>query len=221
MSEGSNGLGCPLKLWIVSAVIGAAVALAFVAGGYAWLAAIFLGVVTCGLIGMFLTWLICVSPQQGTRRQAAFGAQDPLEVVEIAQGEVTPEHAAAPVRKPAPQVEAAPEPAAVAAAKPETPAAPKSAPQDTGAEASDEEGTKPEILTAARAGGADDLRKIKGIGPRLETMLNEMGFYHYDQIAAWGAGEITWVDARLKFKGRIVRDDWVAQAAKLASEGRG
>ena len=52
-------------------------------------------------------------------------------------------------------------------------------------------------------------------------MLNEMGFYHYDQIAAWGPAEIAWVDARLKFKGRIERDSWVAQAAELAELRRG
>jgi NADH-quinone oxidoreductase subunit E len=46
-----------------------------------------------------------------------------------------------------------------------------------------------------------------------------MGFYHFDQIAAWTTAEVAWVDARLKFKGRIERDDWIAQAAALASEG--
>jgi hypothetical protein len=43
-----------------------------------------------------------------------------------------------------------------------------------------------------------------------------MGFYHFDQIAAWTPAEVAWVDARLKFKGRIERDDWIAQAAALA-----
>ena len=47
-------------------------------------------------------------------------------------------------------------------------------------------------------------------------MLNDLGFYHFDQIAAWGPAEIAWVDTRLQFKGRIERDNWVAQAAELA-----
>ena len=47
-----------------------------------------------------------------------------------------------------------------------------------------------------------------------------MGFWHFDQIAAWGAAEIAWVDARLKFKGRIERDDWITQAATLAAAHR-
>ncbi|MBY4895202.1 NADH-quinone oxidoreductase subunit E [Rhodobacteraceae bacterium N5(2021)] len=77
----------------------------------------------------------------------------------------------------------------------------------------------PELLTAARDGGADDLKRISGVGPKLEGVLNDLGFYHFDQIAAWGPAEIAWVDARLKFKGRIERDDWVSQAAAFAVEG--
>lgn len=76
----------------------------------------------------------------------------------------------------------------------------------------------PEQLSAARDGGADDLQRISGVGPKLEGVLNEMGFWHFDQIAKWGASEIAWVDARLKFKGRIERDNWVAQATEFAAE---
>ena len=75
----------------------------------------------------------------------------------------------------------------------------------------------PEQLAAPRGGVGDDLKKISGVGPKLEALLNEMGFWHFDQIAAWGAAEIAWVDARLKFKGRIERDAWIAQAAALGS----
>ena len=58
---------------------------------------------------------------------------------------------------------------------------------------------------------------LKGVGPKLEETLNELGFYHYDQIAAWTPEQVAWVDARLKFKGRIERDGWIGQAAKLAA----
>ncbi|MEJ6402081.1 NADH-quinone oxidoreductase subunit E [Yoonia sp. 2307UL14-13] len=75
---------------------------------------------------------------------------------------------------------------------------------------------KPETLDGPRGGDADDLKKISGVGPKLEGVLNELGFWHFDQIAAWTDAEIAWVDNRLKFKGRIVRDSWIAQAAKLA-----
>lgn len=76
----------------------------------------------------------------------------------------------------------------------------------------------PERLDSARGGQADDLKRISGVGPKLEALLNEMGFWHFDQIAKWGAAEIAWVDSRLKFKGRIERDDWVAQATQMAKE---
>jgi NADH-quinone oxidoreductase subunit E len=75
---------------------------------------------------------------------------------------------------------------------------------------------KPDTLDAPRATGADDLKQISGVGPKLEGVLNDLGFWHFDQIAKWTADEIAWVDSRLKFKGRIIRDDWMAQAAALA-----
>jgi len=77
---------------------------------------------------------------------------------------------------------------------------------------------KPETLTKARAGGADDLKRINGVGPALEKTLNEMGFYHFDQVAGWRKKEVEWVDSRLKFKGRIERDEWIKQAKALAKE---
>jgi NADH-quinone oxidoreductase subunit E len=82
------------------------------------------------------------------------------------------------------------------------------------------EESAPEQLSAARDGKPDDLKKISGVGPKLEGVLNEMGFYHFDQIAAWTPAEVAWVDARLKFKGRIERDGWIAQAAALARDRR-
>ncbi len=78
---------------------------------------------------------------------------------------------------------------------------------------------KPELLSAARDGGADDLKKIKGVGPKLEGVLHDMGVFHFDQIASWSDREIAWVDERLKFKGRIERDGWIDQAKTLAAGG--
>ncbi len=70
-----------------------------------------------------------------------------------------------------------------------------------------------------RDGGADDLQKITGVGPKLEETLNSLGIWHFDQVAALTKDDIAWVDERLRFKGRIERDDWVGQAKKLASGG--
>ena len=74
---------------------------------------------------------------------------------------------------------------------------------------------QPMMYKAAPA-DADDLKVISGVGPGLEKTLNEMGVYKFEQIASWGAADIEWVDDRLKFKGRITRDNWVEQAKELA-----
>ena len=76
---------------------------------------------------------------------------------------------------------------------------------------------EPEVLKQARDGKPDDLKKLKGVGPKLEAMLNELGFFHFDQVASWRAEEVAWVDSRLKFKGRIERDGWIDQAKQLAA----
>ncbi|MGI3168176.1 NADH-quinone oxidoreductase subunit E [Pseudooceanicola sp. C21-150M6] len=82
------------------------------------------------------------------------------------------------------------------------------------------EGAKPTGLDAARDGGADDLKQIKGVGPALEDLLHSLGIFHFDQIAAWGGEELAWIDQNLKgFKGRASRDNWIDQAAILASGG--
>ncbi|MEP4197366.1 MAG: endonuclease [Aliishimia sp.] len=79
---------------------------------------------------------------------------------------------------------------------------------------------KPEQLNEAREGGPDDLKMIKGVGPKLETLLHKMGFFHFDQVAGWRAKEIAWVDENLEgFKGRVTRDEWVKQAKVLAKGG--
>ncbi|MGR3503768.1 NADH-quinone oxidoreductase subunit E [Pseudaestuariivita sp.] len=81
-------------------------------------------------------------------------------------------------------------------------------------------GEKPATLEAAREGVPDNLKKIKGVGPKLEALLHRLGFYHFDQVAGWTDAEVAWVDANLEgFKGRVSRDDWVAQAKILASGG--
>jgi len=112
---------------------------------------------------------------------------------------------AKPKAAPAPKKAAAPKPAAKTAEAPAAPAVEESA---------------PELLTGPREGqAADDLKRITGVGPKLEGVLNELGFYHFDQIAAWTPAEVAWVDSRLKFKGRIERDGWIAQAKTLLDEG--
>ncbi len=82
-----------------------------------------------------------------------------------------------------------------------------------------EGGEKPPMLDAPD-GEPDDLKRIRGIGPALERLLNEMGVWHFSQIAAWTPEQVAWVDANLvRFKGRASRDEWVKQAEILAKGG--
>ncbi|MFW8592600.1 NADH-quinone oxidoreductase subunit E [Cribrihabitans neustonicus] len=102
-----------------------------------------------------------------------------------------------------------------------------SSPEGGAAEATEETGnggtagsageSAPETLKEARGGQADDLKQLKGVGPKLEAQLNELGIYHFGQIAEWGEAEAAWIDARLSFKGRIERDGWIEQAKRLAA----
>lgn len=80
-------------------------------------------------------------------------------------------------------------------------------------------GTKPQGIDGPRGGKPDDLKRIKGVGPKLEKLLHSMGFYHFDQIAVWTGEEVAWVDDNLEgFKGRVTRDEWIAQARDLSNE---
>ena len=107
----------------------------------------------------------------------------------------------------------APKPAVgEAAPEPETPK-----PEAAVEEAAEVATVKPDLLDAPE-GAADDLKKIGGVGPKLEEKLNEVGIYHFRQIAAFTPENVAWVDDHLNFKGRIERDDWVGQAKQLAAE---
>ncbi|NRB19277.1 MAG: NADH-quinone oxidoreductase subunit E [Rhodobacteraceae bacterium] len=76
---------------------------------------------------------------------------------------------------------------------------------------------EPEVLKTARNGKPDDLKLLKGVGPKLEQTLNGLGFFHFDQVAGWTEAQVAWVDSRLTFKGRIERDGWIEQARTLAA----
>lgn len=70
-------------------------------------------------------------------------------------------------------------------------------------------------------GEPDNLKKILGIGPVLEEKLNEMGVYHYSQIAEFTASDIENINTHLNFPGRIERDEWIPQAQEVMQGGEG
>jgi NADH-quinone oxidoreductase subunit E len=84
-----------------------------------------------------------------------------------------------------------------------------------------EAGGAPALLKKPMGGKGDDLKLIWGVGKQLEKMLNNMGIWHFSQIASWSAKDLSWVDERLEgFKGRAKRDKWVSQAKRLAKGWR-
>lgn len=79
-------------------------------------------------------------------------------------------------------------------------------------------GTRPQGLQGPRGAAGDDLKRIKGIGPVNETKLNQLGVYHFDQIADWNRQEVRWVGTYMAFPGRIDREDWQGQARGLVAQ---
>lgn len=72
---------------------------------------------------------------------------------------------------------------------------------------------------AAKSGAKDDLKQLSGVGPALEKKLNENGVTTFAQVAGWKKADIADMDGKLSFKGRIERENWVAQAKELAKKG--
>ncbi len=172
-----------------------------IVGGWSFLQGVFIGVLLAGVLGVLLIVTLCGSFE--TAAQASARAKS-----EMAEAKARLDAATAP---------AAPKAAAVA---PEPAPAPAPAPEPAPAPAATGEATRPAALDGPRGGKADDLKMINGIGPKLEILCNKLGFYHFDQIAAWTADEVAWVDENLEgFKGRVTRDQWVEQARTLAAGG--
>lgn len=68
---------------------------------------------------------------------------------------------------------------------------------------------------------ADDLTRIKGLGPKAQAVLNGIGIRNYAQLADLDPAQAAEVDARLgAFKGRIFRDRWIDQARYLENDDK-
>ena len=106
--------------------------------------------------------------------------------------------------------------AAVAAAAPAKKApSKKAAPKKDAAPKAEAKKAAPKAAPKAAA-GADDLKKLSGVGPALEKKLHEGGVTTFAQIAAWTEEDVAEFDEKLSFKGRIEREGWIEQAKELA-----
>lgn len=228
MQTESNDQGTWAGGWLIAALAGlVAAVLARMIGEVGMTAAVITGIFVFLVFGVLLG---SGGVARTTRHDAGTGnghgsahldTHKPAQTAASAQVGAVTENAPTPVSHTA---VAAPVPAAlVAVPEPavvermdltETPAIAETAAPDSGV------GQQPKGLTAPRGGNADDLKTIEGIGPGMERLCNDLGFFHFDQIAGWTAPEIAWVDANLKgFKGRVTRDRWVRQAKLIGEVG--
>ena len=198
---------CNKTCWIVGAVVGIVVLVLLIGpADYKFIWALIWALIIGLLAGFLLQYFLC---------------QTSADVVDsqTLSSDVTPVPPSTPTSQPAVSPEPTREPKATAPPEPvseqeSTPTAPsESHDMDKG-------GVGPAALSAARGGVADDLKRIKGVGPKLESSLNALGFFHFDQIAAWSDSDVDWADE--EFGGslkRVRRDDWVGQARILADGG--
>lgn len=218
MAEATES-SCRTRCWLGAAVLGVLAALLLHrAAGVALVPSVLIGAFVAGLGGVLGPGVLC--PARAPRDEVA-PAAPPAEAP------------AAPAPAAAPQVAAAAVVRAPRVAAPSGPASGPSGAHDAARPVSGldaalaraqrpREGGAPEFLSAPRGGKADDLKLIRGIGPRLEQLLNEVGVWHFDQIAGWRARDIALVDEKMTgFHGRITRDEWVRQAREIVEARKG
>ncbi|MCF6231836.1 MAG: hypothetical protein L3J36_01850 [Rhodobacteraceae bacterium] len=198
-----NGNNCKTTCWLLALAAGCLIGLFFWIGAeWSLFWSFIAGVIVCVMSAVFLPRFFCSDEPAATNSSATVS---PAAMAEPTATHPTPPAEPETASEPEPHTAAQPEPVSI----PGEPVAP---------EASAIEGAQPEGLSTARSGGADNLKLIKGVGPKLEGVLNSLGFFHFDQIAGWGASDVAWVDENLLgFKGRVSRDNWVAQAKALAA----
>ncbi|MQB43463.1 5' DNA nuclease [Rhizobium sp. ICMP 5592] len=159
---------------------------------------------------------------EATNKRAAAPAEEKSVAKKDGAGEAKPVKVSPAVKpaaaKPAVTKKVEPKPAAVKAAPVKVPAKAKT-------EVAVEVPIAAKPVTAPvrsrkLAVKTDDLKRISGIGPKLEQVLNGRGILRVADIAAWSDADVARIDEELGFDGRIRRDDWVGQARALQPKGR-
>jgi small subunit ribosomal protein S2 len=65
-------------------------------------------------------------------------------------------------------------------------------------------------------GVADDLKKLPGVSPAIEKQLNDLGIFHYSQIAELNEKAAHNVGEEVGLPGRV--PGWIAKAKELTAE---
>lgn len=238
---------CRRNCWYIAAGAGLLTLLMmWLVGTFGFFASLIFGLIVFAALGFFLGWAFCTGAEASAgsataspahKASAAAAPATAASASSSAGQSAAASAGATPTPAPKPEPVAAPKPAAAEPApkapepapapKPAAAAPAKPASAGTGATGGldsaiakskdDGAGGSPEMLSAPIGGKADDLKQIKGVGPKLEALLNQIGVWHFSQVASWKAKDIAFVDEKLEgFKGRIARDNWVSQAKELA-----
>lgn len=204
------GAGLGVLVWLITAGI----------GPLAWFEGLFLGLVAAGLGGVFLVWLLCGGEpaMDSAAWHPKVHATSPQDDMQLRPRGVASEGAKGFL--------GAAESDAMHPVAPSGDAqAPTGPTERAGATRNDIYGSEaaaatPDMPTPMDEGAPDDLKEIKGVGPKLEEFLHENGVTRFDQIAAWDEAEIDhFAELIGRMGGRIRSDDWVGQARVLAAGG--
>ena len=200
MNKTSDKFFCTLVCLVVASLAGfAAMAALIMVGGWSVMQALFAAAVVWAVLSALLITMICNGSRETPEEARARVETEMAEAKARATGASIPT-----ATKPA---AASPSPAVAASEPTPEPAAPAPTPKVS------------ETPASAATSGPDDLKLLKGVGPKLENKLHANGVTSFAQIAGWGPAEIADMDDKLSFKGRIDRDGWVEQAKILASGG--
>jgi len=72
-----------------------------------------------------------------------------------------------------------------------------------------------EFLTAPR-GTPDDLTEMSGVSPQIANRLNDLGIFHFWQVAELTNRDIERIEDGLEVNGLVARENWIAQARERA-----
>ncbi|WP_460274581.1 helix-hairpin-helix domain-containing protein [Celeribacter sp. ULVN23_4] len=209
------------KIWLIAAICGVLAFLALLMiAGYSTAASLIVGVLVALLVAILL-WIgwYQEEPAVEGHPEAAVSAQGLMETSGIGD-----EPAASAADEIAPEPHASDTREVRSAAAAETPAAEPVVEDEPVTEEEPvaevvEEVAAPVAATpvAESASTADDLKQIKGVGPKIEVQLHERGLTTFAQIAALSGEEIEALGDALKGTSAAQLTKWAEQAKLLAS----
>lgn len=85
-------------------------------------------------------------------------------------------------------------------------------PGSAAADETEKDPDQPHLIEAPMEGSPDALTSLRGLGPKTEEKLHALGVFYFDQVASWTPEQTQWIDREIGAKGRVIRENWPAQA---------